>query len=231
MMRRSTPCTSVAPRMPRCSPRPAALLALVLALGASAGCSGAPPPPPRPVPPPPVDVAAAAALVDRGWGEAVSARFFVAIPLPDLPSWHVDDATGRWLVATHLPSRSILWAREWREGSVVGHAQCEAIARPWRPDLFGPDESALADRRPLPAPAGFDAEVGFAVHRAKDALGGVAVYAAANVRTCLVLAYATRAEGTSAPDVVARRLSFVTEKIFARVRSRSIEERVPAPAR
>jgi hypothetical protein len=156
-----------------------------------------------------------------------SPRFFLSVPLPELASWRVDDATGRWLVATHLPSKSILWVRAFREGAVVSHDRCEALARPWRRDLFGPDPSALVDRRELDAPEGFRGEVGYAVHRAGDALGGVAIFSAANVRRCLVVAYATRAEGPSAPGVVARRLAFVTEKIFARLTTLTVEDRVP----
>lgn len=169
------------------------------------------------------------ALPDRDWGVVESPRFFVAVPLPDAATWRVDDVSGRWLVATHVPSKSMLLVRAWRAGSVVGHGACEAEARPWRPDLFGKDASALVDRRPLGAPPGFDAEVGFAVHRAKDALGGVAVAVGANVRQCLVLAYVTRADGEDAPRVLAERLAFVTERVFGRVETRSVEDRV-APA-
>jgi hypothetical protein len=170
-------------------------------------------------------------LPDRAWGLVDSARFFVAVPLPDLASWRVDDTSGRWLVATHLPSKSMLLVRAWRAGSVVGHGACEEEARHWRPDLFGKDADALVDRRPVTAPPGFDVEVGFAVHRAKDALGGVAIAVGANVRQCLVLAYVTRAEGADAPEVLAGRLAFVTERVFGHVETRSVEDRVAPPAR
>lgn len=163
---------------------------------------------------------------ETGWGRVVSARFFVAFPLPDADQWRVDDASGRWLAAAHLPTKSMLWVRAWREGSVVNHRACEAVARGYRPDLFGRDESVLGDRRPLGAPAGFDTEVGFTVTRAKGALGAVAAASGARVRQCIVMVYATRAEGPDAENVVADRLAFIVDRVFARADSRTIDDRV-----
>jgi hypothetical protein len=174
----------------------------------------------------PAPVPAVEAFPDRNWGLVESSRFFVSFPLPDVSAWRIDDASGRWLIATHLPSKSMLFVRGWRTGSVVSHGACETEARPWRPDLFGRDATALVDRHPIAAPPGFDSEVGFAVHRAKDALGGVAIAVGANVRQCLVLAYVTRAEGSDASRVLAARLAFVTERVFSHVETRRIEDRV-----
>jgi hypothetical protein len=193
----------------------------LLAAAACGGPAATPPPRVKPAPAPVVD-----ALPDRNWGVVESSRFFVSFPLPDASAWRVDDTSGRWLVATHLPSKSMLLVREWRTGSVVSHGACEAEARPWRPDLFGHDETALVDRRPIAAPPGFDSEVAFAVHRARDALGGVAVAVGANVRQCLVLAYVTRAEGADAPRILAGRLALVTERVFSRIEARRVEDRV-----
>jgi hypothetical protein len=180
------------------------------------------------VSPPP----AQSGLVDRAWDTLISSRFFVAVPLPEASSWRVDDRSGRWLSAVHLPSKSMLWIRAWREGSVVSHRQCEAAARSWRPDLLGHDESVLVDRRPLGAPEGFDTEVGFSVRQVGNALGGVAVAVGARVRQCLVLAYATRADGPGAQQAVADRLALVTTKVFGRAEQRSIDDRVaPVEAR
>ena len=155
-----------------------------------------------------------------------SPRFFITLALPDGRTWRVDDASDRWLVATHLSSRSMLWVRSWREGSVMSHGRCEAVARRWRPDLLGADATTLVDRRPLGAPIGFDTEMGFAVYRAKSALGGVVAAFGAHVRLCLVMAYATRSEGPDAERVLAERLAFIAERVFPRVRSRTIEDRV-----
>ncbi len=159
----------------------------------------------------------------------MSQRFFVAFPLPDASEWRVDDKSGRWLAATHLPSKSMLWVRAWREGSVVSHAACEAVARSYRPDLLGRDASALGDRRPLGAPAGFDTEVAFAVTRNKQAMGAVVAAFGARVRQCLVLIYATRADGPSAQELIADRIDVIVDGVFAHVETRTIDDRV-APA-
>ncbi len=156
----------------------------------------------------------------------MSRHFMVELPIPDAEHWSVDDHSDRWLVAQHAPSKSMLWVREWHEGSVVTHAQCEAEARLLRPDLLGRDESALVDRRVLGAPPDFDTEVGFSVRRAKSALGGVAVAIGANLRTCLVMAYATRADGPNAPAIIGQRLALVAERVFGRAATRTIEDRV-----
>jgi hypothetical protein len=189
-------------------------------------------PPPRAEPPQAAagHLEASPSFSERGWGPIVSARFFVAFPLPDRDQWRVDDASGRWLAAAHLPTKSMLWVRAWREGSVVNHRACEAVARGYRPDLFGRDESVLVDRRPLGAPAGFDTEVGFTVSRAKGALGAVAAAVGARVRQCIVMVYATRAEGPDAESVVADRLAFIVDRVFARADSRTIDDRVTPTA-
>jgi hypothetical protein len=199
-----------------------AVLASAAVLLSCAKAAEAPPAAPAP------KVAHDVALPDHGWAMVDSPRFFVRVPLPDAAAWHVDDASGRWLVATHVPTKSMLWVRSWREGSVVSHSQCEAEARRLQPELFGKDESALVDRRPLGAPPGFDTEAAFSVHRAKGALGGVAVAVGANVRRCLVAAYATRAEGADAERALAERLDFVVRRIFARLENRGVEDRAGA---
>lgn len=164
------------------------------------------------------------ALPDRDWGRLVSTRFLLEIPLFDARGWQQDDQ-GRWLVASHPASRSMLWIRAWREGSVVSKHDCEAQGRNWRPDLFGHDEEALAERRSLGAPPGFDTDVAILVRRRADAFAGVVVAMGANVRQCLLMAFATRAEGPNASDVIAERLAFVTERVFGRALSRTVEDR------
>jgi hypothetical protein len=194
-------------------------------VAALTACAAQPPPPtapPAPVPPAETGIA----FSEHGWETVVSPRFFVAFPIPDAREWSIDDKSGRWLAAAHLPTKSMLWVRSWREGSVVGHRACEAVARSYRPDLFGRDETVLVDRRPLGAPAGFDTEVGFTVSRSKGALGAVAAAMGARVRQCLVIVYATRADGPDADQVVADRIGFVVDRVFARLESRNIDDRV-----
>lgn len=165
-------------------------------------------------------------MPDAGWGVVVSDRFSLEVPLPERAAWKVDDASERWFVATHVPTGSVLRLRTWREGSVVSRKDCEAAARSFRRDLFGEGESALEGRRPLGAPDGYDTEVGFAVERGADALGGIAAAAGANLRRCFAAVFTTSAAGVSAERVVGERLAFVTATVLARVRSRTIEDRV-----
>lgn len=169
----------------------------------------------------------ASALPDRDWEPLVSPRFFVAIPLFDARAWHQDDG-GRWLVAWHTASQSMLWIRAWREAKVVSKRDCEAQGRTWRPDLFGRDEDTLAERRVLGAPAGFDTDVAILVSRKGDALAGVVVAMGASVRQCLLMAYATRAEGPDASEVIAERLAFVEGRVFGQAETRSIDDRFRA---
>lgn len=193
---------------------------------ALAACA-APKAPPAARPAPASRAEPGAAFSEHAWETVVSQRFFLAFPIPDAREWSIDDKSGRWLAAAHLPTKSMLWVRSWREGSVVGHHTCEAIARSYRPDLFGRDEATLVDRRPLGAPAGFDTEVGFTVSRSKGALGAVAAAVGARVRQCLVIVYATRADGPDAEQIVAERIGFVVDRVFARVENRNIDDRVP----
>jgi hypothetical protein len=202
------------------------LLAAMAFAATLLGCASTPPRAERTASATDSRVEPMASFSERGWGRVVSERFFVAIPLPDAKEWRVDDSSGRWLAAMHVPTKSMLWVRAWREGSVVNHRACEAVARGYRPDLFGHDEGALVDRRPLGAPAGFDTEVGFTVSRAKGALGAVAAASGARIRQCIVMVYATRAEGADAESVAADRIGFIVDRVFARAESRTVEDRI-----
>jgi hypothetical protein len=199
-------------------------LSLVLAMACGGPARSSRPPAPREAAPRP-DVE----LPDARWGRVESPRFFVELALPDRAAWTVDDESGRWLVATHAPTHSTLYVRGFREGSVVGRAACEAEGRKWRPDLFGEDEAALRARRPLASPPGFDAEMGFMVRRSHGGLEGVAAASAARVRTCLLVAYVTRADGPGADRAVADRLALAAERLFPSITTRTIDDRV-APA-
>jgi hypothetical protein len=166
------------------------------------------------------------AFADRDWGVVESQRFLLAVPVPEIGAWTVDDRSGRWLVASHRPSQSILLLRSWREGAVVDHRACESAARSWRPDLFGRDESQLVDRRSVTAPPHFDTEVGFTVRRDAGVLSAIAAAVGANVRRCIALVFVTRVEGPDAEHAAAERLVFATTRILSHVESRSIEDRV-----
>jgi hypothetical protein len=58
-----------------------------------------------------------------------SRRLALSLPLPDGPSWVLDDRSGAQLVATHAPTRSTVVVALIRTDDVVGRDQCEALAR------------------------------------------------------------------------------------------------------
>ncbi|MDC0740308.1 hypothetical protein [Polyangium mundeleinium] len=136
---------------------------LALALALICGCGGAPssPPtnPPRPLPstgsaaapsPPPDALAAASSFTTF-----TSARFDLALPLPDGASFRVDDRAERWLVARHDATSSVLLVRTWREDEVGNRARCEARARTWR-DLPSRDGARLVSASRLAVPPDHD---------------------------------------------------------------------------
>ena len=81
------------------NPRTCGILAVVAVL---VGCAGRPAVAPS-VSAPSAASSSSSALPDSGWHIVTSPRFFVSLPLPDAAAWHVDDRSGRWLVATHVP--------------------------------------------------------------------------------------------------------------------------------
>ena len=166
------------------------------------------------------------ALSDRAWRWVESQRFLLELPLPDGSSWRVDDASERWLVARHDASDSVLWARGWRAEGVVNREGCEREARLFRRDLPSFAEGVV-DERVLGVPEGFDTAVRVVVRSAPagEALEGYAVAFGANVRRCVALVYLTRETGTGAESRLGERLEMVVDGVFARVRSRSIDDR------
>ena len=204
--------------------------ALACAALSLAPACGAPPPPAEPPPatpitrpkpaPPPADLGGAA-------GEHRSARFDLLLPLPDGAGWRVDDAGTPWLVATHAASSTTLLVRAWRPGGLVNRQACEEQARLWR-DLPGREGAAVAERRRIDAPAGFDTEVeiGVATGIEEAAQPGAPVtgFVAAFggwARRCFAYAAVTRAEGAGAARVVAARLAALVEVSLAGVRLES----------
>jgi hypothetical protein len=65
----------------------------------------------------------------EAWGAYRSVRFRLSIPLPEAPSWKVDDKRHPELLATESSSRSTLTVMTEIEPSLVNHQACEARAR------------------------------------------------------------------------------------------------------
>jgi len=153
-------------------------------------------------------------LGDGPWGEFVSKRFGVRVPLPDGKAWRIDDHTEHWLMATHGPSGAVLLLRAWREDSVVNRQRCEDKARLWRklPER-GPAE--IVERRAVNVPKDFDTvvEIGVVATRgpASDRIDAFAMAFGGWAHRCFAYVFTTSARGQGAEEVVGERLGTMVQ--------------------
>jgi hypothetical protein len=211
-----------------------ASFAVALAAGvvvSLAGC-GAAPSPTRPgsaaasasaAPAPPADPIAAAA--PSSFKTYSSARFDLALPLPDGAAFRVDDKTDRWLVATHEATGSTLRVRVWREDDVGGRARCEERARGFRA-LPSREGSRLVEARRIAVPPEHDtiAEVRVmplvrAQNESKNApVEGFVIAFGGWAKKCFAFVFTTRADDER---IVAARLATIVDGSLARTRVES----------
>jgi hypothetical protein len=151
------------------------------------------------------------------WGRYRSARFDLALALPDGGAWKIDDHTTRWLDAKHAPSRSRVRARLWREDRLVTRAACLAQAREWDPMLPEVDEEHLLDDRQEPlagTQSAVEVKAGLApIEPGDPVLRGYVLAVAADVRRCVVVAYDTEATGETRERIVGARLALVADRL------------------
>ncbi|MRG93888.1 hypothetical protein [Polyangium spumosum] len=201
-------------------------LALTLAL--LAACGGAPDqpptnPPPRPLPSGSTSAAAAppdAIAAASSFTTFTSARFDLALPLPEGASFRVDDRTERWLVARHDATSSVLLVRAWREDETMNHARCEARARTWR-DLPTRDGRRLVSASRLGVPADHDTLVEILLGSAAPSAGpaeGFVLAFGGWAKRCFVYVFSTR---DTSERVVMERLAVMASGSLARIRVQS----------
>ncbi len=199
-------------------------LALVLVAFALLGCGSKAPsqpptnPPPRPLPSagsaaPPADPIAAA----TSFTTFTSARFNLAVPIPDGASFRVDDRTERWLVATHEATSSLLLVRTWREDAVVNRARCEERARTWR-DLPVRASSRLLEARRVPVPADHDTVAEVRLGLGRSPAEGFVLAFGGWAKRCFAYVFVTR---DADPRVVTARLATLMDGSLARIRIES----------
>lgn len=200
-----------------CPPaRPAAALLLLGALGALA-CSPEPPVQPPPSPsgaPAPVNSAllARTGWDDAPWGRFHSRRFSLWLSLPDGKTWRINDHKTSWLTATHAPSSSSLALTSFTEDHAVNRDRCEKLARERDPSLPSESRGRVLSRQEEGVLPGWHArsfvtsELKSAPHAVPVDLEGHLVAFAAQVRTCVVVHFATRAVGPDADAVLGARL-------------------------
>jgi hypothetical protein len=131
--------------------------------------------------------------------------------LPDGKAWKINDHKGSWLVATHAGSSSSISLRVYLEDEAVNRARCEAHARADDPALPPEEPGKQADSRDLAILPGWDAHsLVTTTPRSQrgqplDVEGHLVAFGAL-VRRCVVIHYATRAQGPEAAGVVGTRL-------------------------
>lgn len=156
-------------------------------------------------------------LGDGAWGEFVSKRFGVRVPLPEGRGWRIDDHVENWLSATHGRTGSVLLVRAWREDKIINRAGCEEKARLWRklPERAGVE---LMERKAVNVPPDFDTvvEVGVVPSKGqgKGAPGRIDAFAMAfggRAHRCFTYVFTTSAEGQAAEQIVGERLGTMVE--------------------
>jgi hypothetical protein len=155
-------------------------------------------------------------LATGAWGEYRSARFDLRLPLPDGPSWKVEDQRSPWLEATHEGATTKLLVRAWPEAERANRATCEARARLWR-DLPAREQADIVDKRRINVPPGFDTivEVGVTSESARGSgdltIEGFAMAFGGWAHRCFAYVLTTRASGKDAERLVAVRLATMVE--------------------
>ena len=205
------------------SPRSSRILVLAGAAAFIAGCGATSEPAKaqRPKSGQPAAEVGPPDLTTGVWGEYRSARFDLRLPLPDGPSWRVEDSRSPWLEARHAAANTNLLVRTWPEAGTANRAACEARARLWR-DLPARERADIVDRRRINVPPGFDTivEVGVTPESPKNksargsselAIEGFAMAFGGWAHRCFAFVLTTKASGKDAERLVAVRLATMVE--------------------
>lgn len=194
--------------------------AALVAAAATAGC-GSPREPARPKEPQGAPAIAKDAQPDLStgpFGEHRSERFGLRVPLPDRPSWTIDDKRWSFLLAEHWAAATTLVARVWREEEPANRERCEARFREVRA-LPAREGAEVIEERRIGAPKGFDTvvTVGVVASGRGPTIQGFALAFGANARRCFAYAAVTSAGGKGAEELVATRLATMVELSLSNV--------------
>jgi hypothetical protein len=186
----------------------AALLALLVACGgASTGPVTVPAPSKPPAAPFPED--------PRPLQRFHSKRFKLSLPLPDGPTWRIDDHSGPALVATHAPTRSRVVVSLVREDQLVGRRECEKAARDEKLVPAG-DMHTLEDAVAITQET-FDTRVWVALQPGdgpdRPIVGHVFAFGGF-LRKCLLFDFSTEVDSATDEPVLSQRLAYARARIF-----------------
>jgi len=145
-----------------------------------------------------------------------SARFHFLLPLADGASFHVDDQTDRWFVATHSATTSTLLVRAWREYEIMNRDSCEARARLYRA-LPERDRGVRIEQRRIDVPPEHDTIVDVRVveHEKAPRFEGTVLAFGGWAHGCFAFVFVTRGDDET---TVAARLSTIVHGSLERMK-------------
>ncbi len=145
-----------------------------------------------------------------------STRFDFMLPLPDGASFHIDDKTDRWFVATHSVTSSMLLVRAWREYENMNRASCEERARLFRtfPER---ERGVLVEERRVHVPPEHDTMVDVRVHELPGSprFEGTVLAFGGWARKCFAFVFITRDDDET---TVTTRLSTIVQGSLERMK-------------
>jgi hypothetical protein len=146
-----------------------------------------------------------------------SHRLALLLPLPDGQAWRIDDHSQEGLVATHAPTRSRVVVAVFGTDTLVGRAQCEALARAKRLVADeGPGPRSVEDRVAI-TQGTYDTRIAVTLRPGSGpdhSLGGHVMAFGGFLRKCYVFDYSTEVEAAADEAVLSSRLAFVRARVL-----------------
>jgi hypothetical protein len=171
------------------------------------------------------DTPASAIFSENAWRSLRSTQHGISLSLPDAASWRLLKDKS-WLAVAHRGTDSTLLVKHWGQGKLVDRKDCENQALLWKTALVRP-AAAFVSEQPVQWPSGYQGHQWLYAHEtASGGIEGRILIYSANIRDCVAFQFTTRARGPHAANVVATRLSQVTERLLPTLAIHSIEQRV-----
>jgi hypothetical protein len=148
-----------------------------------------------------------------------SKRLALSLPLPDAPTWRIDDGSRAELVASHAPTRSRVVVAVLRADGLVGRSQCEELAR--RRHLVPAGDLRTVEDTVAVTQDTFDTRIWVAVEPgrgpARPLVGHVMAFGGF-LRKCYVFDFSTEVDGAADEPVLSDRLAFARARILGGMR-------------